>query len=259
MAKQTKTPAEVQSVVLALRLLERLAMHDGPLGVTALATALETSKNRVYRHLRTMVQQGYVAQLPSEKYCIGSRLISFGRSAARHDRLMVIADPHMRELRDALGYGVTLGQIEPEGLRVVASLPGRTAVHIAMREGGLAPLHATSMGKVALAFGPEALREKVFRGRLTALTPRTIVRHTVLQKELQRVQQLGWATAPDELLIGLNGVSAPIFDAGGQFSATVCIVDSVQFIAPSPTGVQVTKTIAAAKRISAMLGYRAAR
>ena len=259
MAKRTKSPDQVQSVVLALRLLERLAMHDGPLGVTALATALETTKNRVYRHLRTLVQQGYVAQLPSGKYCIGSRLISFGRSAARHDRLTVVADPHMRELRDSLGYGVTLGQVEPEGLRVVASLPGRTAVHIEMREGGLAPLHATSMGKVALAFGPEALREKVFRGRLAALTPRTIVRHTVLQRELHRVQQLGWATAPDELLIGLNAVAAPIFDAGRQLSATVGIVELVQFIGPSPTAVQVTKTVAAAKRISAMLGYKAAR
>jgi DNA-binding IclR family transcriptional regulator len=254
MAKQSKMPAEVQSVVLALRLLERLAAHHEPLGVTALATALETTKNRTYRHLRTLLQQGYVAQLPSEKYCIGSRLISFGRSAVRHDRLTVIADPHMRELRDTLGYGVALGQMEPDGLRVAVSLPGRTAVHIAMREGGLAPLHATAMGKVALAFGPESLREKVFRGRLAALTPRTIVRHAALQKEIQRVQQLGWATAPDELLIGLNAITAPIFDAAGQLSATVGIVDSVQFIAPSPSAIQVTKTLAAAQRISASLG-----
>lgn len=258
MAKpRLKTPGEVQSVVLSLRLLERLAMHDEPLGVTVLAAALETTKNRVYRHLRTLVQQGYVVQLPSEKYCIGGHLISLGRSAVRHDRLTVVADPHMRELRDALGYGVSLGEVEPEGLRVVTSLPGHTAVHISMREGGLAPLHATSMGKVALAFGPEALREKVFGGRLRALTPRTIIRHTVLQKELQRVRRLGWATAPDELLIGLNALSAPVFDASGQLSAALGIVDSVQFIGPVPTAVQVTKTVSAAKRISAMLGYKA--
>jgi hypothetical protein len=30
------------------------------------------------------------------------------------------------------------------------------------------------------------------------------VASAVLRKEIQRVQHLGWATAPDELLIGLN-------------------------------------------------------
>jgi predicted ArsR family transcriptional regulator len=71
MVKRTKSPAEVQSAVLTLKLLERLVMQDGPLGVTALASALETTKDRAHRHLRTLVQQGYVAQLPGEKYCVG--------------------------------------------------------------------------------------------------------------------------------------------------------------------------------------------
>jgi hypothetical protein len=52
----------VQAVVLALRILEHLA-HDGrPVGVTALARALGTTKSRIHRHLQTLAQEGYILQ-----------------------------------------------------------------------------------------------------------------------------------------------------------------------------------------------------
>jgi IclR family transcriptional regulator, KDG regulon repressor len=251
--------AGVQAVLLTLRVLEQLALHDEPFGVTALASALQTTKNRVYRHLRTLVQQGYVTQLPNEKYCVGSRFVSLGRSAAQHDRLSILADQYMRELRDVLGHGVGLGQIEPEGLRVVSSLPGRSTVHIAVRDGTLVPLHATAMGKVVLAFGSDAMREKVFRHRLAALTPQTMVKHAALRRDIERVRRAGWATSPNELIIGLNAVAAPVFDAVERLCATIAIVDSVQFIGASPSPEQIARTMAAARRISAVLGYKAKR
>jgi IclR family transcriptional regulator, KDG regulon repressor len=254
---RTKSQTGVQSVLLALRVLEQLASHDAPFGVTALATALGTTKNRVHRHLRTLVQQGYVMQLPDEKYCVGNRLIGLGRSAAQHDRLSILADQHMRELRDALGYGIGLGRIEPEGLRVIASLPGRSTVHIAVRDGTLVPLHATAMGKVVLAFGSELIREQLFRHRLAAFTPQTIAKHAALRKDIENVRRRGWATSPNELVIGLNALAAPVFDAIGQLCATVAIVDSVQFITGSPTSVQIARTVTAARRLSAALGYKA--
>jgi IclR family KDG regulon transcriptional repressor len=70
----------VQAVVLALQILDFMARHGGSVGVTELSLALGTSKSRIYRHLRTLVEQNYLVQaLDSEKYRIGARLTTLGR------------------------------------------------------------------------------------------------------------------------------------------------------------------------------------
>ena len=67
----------IQSVVLALRVIEHLAQSRRPVGVTSLANALGTTKSRIYRHLQTLVQQGYIVRSEQlERYKVGSRLIS---------------------------------------------------------------------------------------------------------------------------------------------------------------------------------------
>ena len=52
----------VQSVVLTLRILEHLGTVRKPAGVTSIATALGVNKSRIFRHLRTLVHEGYLAQ-----------------------------------------------------------------------------------------------------------------------------------------------------------------------------------------------------
>ena len=65
--------AGVQSIVMALEILEYLAREPDPVGVAAIAAALGITKSRVYRHLRTLLKRGYIYQAGSfEKYRIGS-------------------------------------------------------------------------------------------------------------------------------------------------------------------------------------------
>ena len=71
----------LQAVAMAFRILEYLAAQRSGVGVTELARALDTTKSRIHRHLRTLVESGYILQSPeSEKYRIGSRLVTLGRA-----------------------------------------------------------------------------------------------------------------------------------------------------------------------------------
>ena len=95
----------VQAVVLALRILEYLAEQGKAVGVTALAQALGTTKSRIYRHLRTLVQQGYIQQsADTDRYRVGTRLLTLGVSVAENFDLTKAAQGILRELRDALGH-----------------------------------------------------------------------------------------------------------------------------------------------------------
>lgn len=250
-------PEGVQAVVLTLRIIEFVAEERKPVGVTALAQALDTTKSRIFRHLQTLVSNGYLAQDPdTERYRVGPRLIGLGRRVSDDLDLVDVAMPVLRELRDALGHYTVVSQVEEDGVRVLATISGRSSVEIGVRRGSLLLPHASAQGKVALAFGREDLRRKILRSRLEMLTPSTIVGAAALEQELERIRGRGWATGYNEALLGLNALSAPVFDATGLVVATVGVVDSVQFIQEQPSDDQVRETVKAAARISELLGYR---
>src|SRR4051794_11413117 len=72
----------VAAIQLVLAILEELAKAETA-GVTELANRLGTTKPRVFRHLRTLVDQSYAVQNPgSDRYAAGPRLIALWRAAA---------------------------------------------------------------------------------------------------------------------------------------------------------------------------------
>ncbi len=250
----------VQAVVLALRILEYLASQRRAVGVTALARTLGTTKSRIYRHLRTLQQQGYIVQsADTERYRIGSRLVTLGRAVSESFDLASAAYETIRELRDTLGHSCVVSQVEPEGVRVLAAVSGKSAIEIGVKRGSLLQFHSSAQGKVALAFGEETLREVVLASRLERLTPKTIVTASALRNEIERIRRQGWAVAPNESLIGLNTLAAPIFDATGALVGTIGAVDSIQFIPEHPSAEQIRHIRSTALSISEALGYAGAR
>lgn len=245
----------VQAVILALRILEHLASEQDPVGVTALAQALGTTKSRIYRHLRTLMQQGYIVQVDgSEKYRAGSRLVGLGHAVSEGFHLASIGRPAMRALRDDLGHFTVLSQPEREGMRVVATLSGKSAVEAQVKPGSLLGFHYSAQGRVGLAFGDKSLLEAACRAKLAAVTPYSIVSVRALRAEVDRVRRQGWATAPNEALVGVNTLAAPIFAANGELFGTVGVVGSVQYIPKQPGKAEILRVIAAARQISRAMG-----
>jgi IclR family KDG regulon transcriptional repressor len=246
----------VQAVVLALHILERLAEEGRPMGVTSLASALGTTKSRIWRHLQTLMQHGYIVQSEdTERYRVGARLVTLGQAVGNSLDIVSAGYGTIRDLRDSVGHSAVISQVEADGVRIVSTVSGKSSIEIGVRPGSLLGFHNSAQGKIALAFGSDSLRATVFNARLEKHTPSTIVSPGALRTELERVRQQGWAAAPNEAVIGLNALAAPVFDAAGILAGAVAIVDSVQFITQHPTALQIDKTVAAARRVSAALGY----
>ncbi len=254
-----KTGDGVQAVNLALSIIEYLAKERRAVGVTVLAQALGTTKSRIHRHLQTLVHLGYIVQpKDSDRYESGPRLVALGRAVSDSlDLAHVAADP-LLELRDALGHSAVVSQITPDGMRVIAMVPGRSPIEIGVRTGSLLAFHCSAQGKAALAFSSPEFRDRVMRGRFEVFTPYTTVSPAVLAEALEKIRLQGWATAANETGIGLNTLAAPIFDSAGAVCGAVGVVDMIQFIAETPTEDQRARTMAAARRVSKALGYKGA-
>ena len=254
---EPKETTGVQAVLFALEILEHVAVQREAIGVTALAEHFGTNKSKVFRHLRTLAQQGYVVQDDrSERYRVGARLIALGQAVNDSVDIVREAGPVMRKVRNALSHSVILGIKEKEGVRVVSVQSGSSDIEISVKPGSLLGYHDSAQGKIALAYGGVALFEAVCAAGLAARTPQTITSVKALAMELAQIRQQGWAIAPNEAMTGLNALAVPIFSASGQVVATVAIVDSVQFISGEPGKLQIETLLNAGLSISESIGFR---
>jgi IclR family transcriptional regulator, KDG regulon repressor len=247
----------VQAVLFALQILEHVAVQRDAIGVTTLAEHFGTNKSRIFRHLKTLAQQGYVVQdAASERYRVGARLVAMCHAVNDNIDIVREAEPVMRHVRNTLHHSVVLSMMDRGGVRVVAVQPGDSPVEITVRPGSLLAHHSSAQGKIAVAFGNSELVKAVFGDALPALTPETIIDSTTLQAELAQIRQRGWSVAPNQSVTGLNALAAPIFDATGQLAGTIAIVDTVQLITANPNELQISTMVSASQRISESIGFR---
>ncbi len=235
--------AGLSSVDLVLDLIETLAASPRPRGVSDLARELGISKARAHRHLRALIQRGYVRQDPeSERYEIGVRLLSLGESVRERFGVLEAMRPEMARLREATGQAVTASALVEGEITVLEMLPGRTLIEFGVRPGARLALTSSAQGLVALAFGPAALMERA---------------DAALAREVEAVRRQGWATAADRVLLGVGALAAPVFDHRGELRGAIAIVGSSQLIAAVPSPEQIAEVVRAAQEASRRLGWRA--
>ncbi len=257
---EPKETTGVQAVLFALEILEYVAVQSEAMGVTALAEHFGTNKSRIFRHLRTLAQQGYVVQdQASERYRVGARMIALSHAINESVDIVREAGPVMRKVRNTLNHSVILAMMDRGGVRVVSVQSGTSDIEISVKPGSLLGFHYSAQGKIAMAYSGAAMVKKVLAAGLATRTPQTITSVKELEKELAQIRKQGWAIAPNEAVTGLNALATPILDASGQVVATIAIVDSVQFIAGKPTKLQIDTLISAGQSISESIGFKTGR
>ncbi len=109
-------------------------------------------------------------------------------------------------------------------LQYVDTVMPPTTVRMVGRPGDRDLLHATSQGKVLLAFLPSQRRDEIVQYlRFDRFTERTITDPHEFALELERVRSEGFAVQDEEREAGIRAVAAPVLDPGGYPVAALCI------------------------------------
>jgi IclR family KDG regulon transcriptional repressor len=245
----------VRSVQLAIDVLETVSFADEEMGVTQIAERLNVTKGSVHRHLHTLVERGYLAQNPAtSRYTIGPKSRLLAQLAPETD-LVHLAEGPMRELRDALGHTVVLSEMTPRGALVLAEVASISPIEIGVRPGSELSFHASAQGKVMLAFAPRPFQARILSRQLEAFTDKTTTSAEHLEKTLLDIAKRGYASAPEESVLGLNAVAAPIFDSHDACIATLAIVGSIQFLPEKARQSDIDALTKASQQISRKLGH----
>ena len=210
---------DVEATVRAVAILDALA-DGGEQGTTRLARQTGISPSTVSRQLGTLARLGLVEHVPETgRYRLGVRVLRLASSVLGRLDVRDAARPHLVELVRDVGETATLSIPGDRDAITVDFVPTDRYLQGVTRLGRPSVGHASSAGKVLLAFGNVPLP----KGRLQRYTPRTITDSARLIREIERVRADGFATAIEEREPGLSAIAAPVWDAGGTLAAIVAL------------------------------------
>jgi IclR family transcriptional regulator, acetate operon repressor len=119
------------------------------------------------------------------------------------------------------------------------------------------PLHASSAGKVLLAWMDAEDRRRVLRRPLQRFTADTIVTPAALRIELARVFDEGHARSFEELEVGMHAVAVPVLSADGTVGSSLSVTGPAYRMPRRRARAVVGELREGAAEIAAKLGYRA--
>lgn len=254
-AAPTPASSTVQSVDRAVTILEILA-REGEAGVTRLAAELGVHKSTAFRLVSALESRELVAQDSERgKYRLGLGLLRLAGTATERLDVVRAGRAVCRHLAAEVGETVNLTILTGLEVLYVDQVAGASVLQPRNWVGQRLPAHATSNGKVLLAYlPPDGLAEYFARPR-ERLTERTITGRRELEKELTLVRERGYATAVDELEFGLTAIAAPVRGADGEVSATIS-ASGPSFRLPSERIPAVAAAVRrAAEEISRRIGW----
>ncbi|WP_153396019.1 IclR family transcriptional regulator [Ornithinicoccus halotolerans] len=250
-------PAPVRSVDRALRLLRILA-REGEASLSEMARELDVHKSTVGRLVEVLVSHDLVE--PPEgagRYRLGVGCLRLaGATAARLD-LSVEAQPVCDRLSAELGETSNVA-ITRDGVAInVCQAEAGTAVAMRNWIGQRTALHATSSGKVLLAYLPDVEQQRVLSGRLEAFTAHTVSSPGALREALREIRVQGYAHAVEEFEEGLNAVAAPVHDHTGDVVAAISVAGPAYRLPPERLPQVRERVLLAAAELSRRMGHAA--
>ena len=243
----------VQTVDRALQLLQSFESPEQELGVTELAGALGVHKSTASRLAATLAARGFLERpRGSESFRLGPELGRLGLLALAGRDLVELAGPALDRLADETGETINVAIAGPGGVEHLAQVDSRHYLGTSHWVGRRVPYHCTANGKVLLAFSAAGADA----GELDARTSRTIVERAQLAAELQNVRRAGFATAVDELELGLSAVAAPVLDDSGRAVAALSVSGPTLRLSPRRVAELRPLVIKQARALAELLGLR---
>ncbi|MCO8243718.1 MULTISPECIES: IclR family transcriptional regulator [unclassified Haladaptatus] len=213
----------VNATKTSFTLLETLAA-DGPLGVTELASRIDTTKGTVHNHLTTLRSLGYVKQVDG-RYDLTLRSLATGERTRDRMQLFRVAKPYLDNLTKTTG--------EYAGLYVGETGCATRVYHATCSDswspssvnGDQVPLHATAAGKAILSsMSDDRVEDCIRHHGLDRYTDGTITDASRLFEQLRKVRDDGVAYSRGERIEDVNGVAAPIRGGDTDGRAAICVV-----------------------------------
>ena len=211
------------SVLGKVRLiLEAFDVDDDGLTLSELSRRTGIPKASVHRLCHELVAWGMLER-DDVDYLLGVRAFELGSRVSRLRRLCETLRPHMETLHFMTKETVHLAVLDGTEVLYLEKVNSHAQKTRPSRIAGRMPLHCTATGKVLLAHGEPELLDEVLRLGLPRLTRSTIVLPRVLQEQMVKIRETGFALEREETTPGFASVAVPVYGHSGAVVAALSV------------------------------------
>jgi IclR family pca regulon transcriptional regulator len=219
--REPKDPEYLSTLERGLSVLRAFDAAHPEMALSEVAVVTGLSPAVARRCLNTLVALGYVAQV-GRRFLLRPEVLAFGSAYLSSMNIEQVAVPPLQALRDQTGDSASLAVRSGRDILYVCHIPTNRRIRLGAAVGTRFPLHATSMGKVLLAFqGDRAIESFLAEAPLARLTERTVTEPEAFRARLQSIRDRQYDSALDELDYGIVSVAVPIHGPDDRIVAAI--------------------------------------
>lgn len=210
------------TIAKGLKLLNRIAFADAPVGVTAMAREMGLEKSNVHRTLTTLLQLGYVQRDGATgRYGPTLKVWELGMKVVTRHPMVRAARPFMQMLHQQTQETIHLTILDGADCIYLEQIRAPVPVRVTPVPGHRVPAFFPASGRVQLASQPnvEALLDEF---RATHIRGREIKLAATL-KEFAAIRQQGCAFTESGWSAGINSIAGAVLGRDGVAAAAIAV------------------------------------
>ncbi len=208
----------------------------------------------VYRLCQAMSEQG-ILEKDAQHFRLGMTLMHLGALVAEGIDLRGQVLPHLRWLNEQTSENAELHVRHGEVRIVLETVRSSHSLRPFAAIGAPLPLHLGAAGKVLLAWLPAPERDRLIDSSTMHFSSTQALDKPALVRQLEQIQQNGWATSDAERASGVAAIAAPLFDAQRNIVGAIALTAPSIRLSAKQRQLFIPLVCEAAHRASTDLGY----
>ena len=242
----------------AVRLIRHVAEGNPVLNMSETAKVLKINRTTLLRLLHTLEAEGFVERRPSGAgYQVGLSLLEVGARALFSQDLVQVAVPVLTRLAETLQLSAHLGVLDGADVLYLVRRTPNTPLASNIRVGSRLPAHATTMGRMLLAFMTPVELAALYAGReLARFSEHTSTTLPALEAKAEKDRRAGIAWSEAHFERGIGSAAVPVLDFAGTPLGAINVSGPVGAFAEEARRRIIEKELrAAGAEISRRLGW----
>jgi DNA-binding IclR family transcriptional regulator len=209
-----------------LSVLEFVEERGQITGMDEMLEGLNLTRSTLYRYVRTLVDFGLLATSPGAGYTLGPRIVELDYKIRARDPVILASQPLMSQLVQAAPGIALLCRRYRDKVLCVHQVVGDVGFVSTYERGRARPLLKGAASLVILANMPTAQISKLYHQDPHAFADAGLGESLkAVRSVLRAIRQRGWQASESQVVSGVTGIAAPIFDSGdhvmGSLNLTV--------------------------------------
>jgi IclR family transcriptional regulator, acetate operon repressor len=218
-------PKPTSAIEKAFAIIEEVAAARQPVTLARLAQVTDMPKQTVHRVLQQLEEARVVQRgVRPESFMLGRRMTALSRASLDAAIATLPIRAELETLAREVGESANLGVLNGRAIRYLERFECAWPLRFTINPNDELPAHTVAIGKLLLAFLPQAVRRGLLKGvAFERVTDWTITDPAALEAEFDRIVENGYSTNNQEYHIGLVGVAVPVRGSDGAILAGLAI------------------------------------